>query len=157
MTERLDNPGVIAPPPLLYLGTLAVGVATRYLPVVPRLGLGLTARALIGIALVGVGFAIGKAGEAAFRRAGTRPEPWKPSTTVVARGIYARTRNPMYVGMTLAYIGLGTAFDSLAALILLAPLLIVVRRGVVAREERYMAAKFGSTYLDYTARVPRWL
>jgi protein-S-isoprenylcysteine O-methyltransferase Ste14 len=92
-----------------------------------------------------------------FRAARTNPEPWKPSTAVVASGVYRHTRNPMYVGMTLVYLALALAFDSGVALLLAAPLLALVRWGVIAREERYMEAKFGDDYRRYRASVRRWL
>ena len=154
--DRADNPGVIAPPPLLYAGALALGLGLHWaLGGAASLGLAVLPRVL-GTLLLAGGVAIGLAGVLAFRRAGTNPEPWLPSTTVVARGIYARTRNPMYLGMTLAFIGLALIANSVPPLVLLLPLLLAVRYGVIAREERYLTRKFGQAYRDYTGRVRRW-
>ncbi len=92
-----------------------------------------------------------------FRQMGTRPEPWQPSTALVTGGIYRFTRNPMYLGMALIYTGLAGGFDSPAAGILLAPLIAVIHFGVIVREERYLAQKFGTGYLQYKATVRAWL
>lgn len=59
--------------------------------------------------------------------------------------------------MTLAYIGIAIAADSIIALALLVPLLIVLYYGVILREERYLEAKFGEDYRRYRRRVRRWI
>ena len=92
-----------------------------------------------------------------MRRAGTRFETHQPTTRIVAAGPYRFTRNPIYTGMFLLLTGLAIGFDSLWLIIALAPFYLVIRYGVVAREEAYLERKFGSTYLDYKARVRRWV
>jgi hypothetical protein len=92
-----------------------------------------------------------------FRRAGTHVEPWRPSTALVTDGVYGRTRNPIYLGMTLAFLALALAADSAIALLALVPLLLVIQFGVIAREERYLAVKFGDAYARYASSVRRWL
>ena len=72
-------------------------------------------------------------------------------------GIYGRTRNPLYLGTTLIYLGLSVAAGSRWAIGLLVPLLWVINVGVVKREERYLERKFGDAYRDYKARVRRWI
>ena len=63
----------------------------------------------------------------------------------------------MYLGMALIHAGLAFAFDGPIALLLLPLVLIIIRTQVIAREERYLEAKFGDEYLGYKARVRRWL
>ena len=72
-------------------------------------------------------------------------------------GPYAFTRNPLYLGTTLVYLGLGVAAGSLWAIGLVVPLMWVINVGVVAREERYLERKFGDAYRAYKARVRRWI
>ena len=93
---------------------------------------------------------------AGLRRAGTNVEPWLPSTALVTTGVYRFTRNPIYLAMTLLYLAVALAADSLLALLLLVPLLGIVRHGVIGREEHYLDAKFGESYRDYRAAVRRW-
>jgi protein-S-isoprenylcysteine O-methyltransferase Ste14 len=80
-----------------------------------------------------------------------------PTTTLVESGPYRFTRNPIYLGMFLGLIGLAVAFDSLWLLTMLVPFALVIRYGVVAREEAYLERKFGDPYRGYRSRVRRWL
>jgi protein-S-isoprenylcysteine O-methyltransferase Ste14 len=90
-------------------------------------------------------------------RAGTNVPTNRPTTTIVDGGPYRFTRNPIYLGMFGGLIGLGIAFDNLWLLLMLVPFALVIRYGVVAREETYLERKFGETYRGYRQRVRRWL
>ncbi len=111
----------------------------------------------VGAAVLAIAFAIAAWAVITMRRAGTRFETHQPTTRIVSAGPYRFTRNPIYVGMFLALIGLAIAFDNLWLLATLVPFYLVIRYGVVAREEAYLARKFGSAYLDYKASVRRWV
>ncbi len=151
-----DSAKVTFPPPFIYLGMLLLGLALdRILPWSVRLtdigrygGGGL----LIVAALIYLLAASGR-----FRKAGTDVKPWKSTSTIVAEGVYALTRNPMYLGMALLYTGLGLLFSSLGVILLLPVLLVIIQTQVIAREERYLEGKFGDEYRNYKARVRRWL
>ena len=80
-----------------------------------------------------------------------------PTTTIVDTGPYRFTRNPIYLGMFLGLVGLAIAFDSLWLLVALVPFALVIRFGVVAREEAYLERKFGDAYRRYRLGVRRWL
>lgn len=151
-----DHPGVVAPPPLIFLTPLLLGLALRWAPV-PAPALDLRLRLGVGLPLVVAGAALGVWGLATMRRARTPAEPWKTPRALVTDGPFARTRNPLYVAMALIVAGLALALDALLALPLLVPALLVVRQGVVLREERYLERKFGDEYRAYCARVRRWL
>jgi protein-S-isoprenylcysteine O-methyltransferase Ste14 len=90
-------------------------------------------------------------------RSGTNVIPNQPTLAIVTDGPFRYTRNPLYIGATLAYTGLALIFNSFWPLLLLPALLMVIHWGVVRREERYLEAKFGTLYLAYKDRVPRWL
>jgi protein-S-isoprenylcysteine O-methyltransferase Ste14 len=75
----------------------------------------------------------------------------------VVAGPYRYSRNPIYVGMFLGLVGIAIGFDSLWPLVLLVPFFLVIRYGVVAREEAYLERKFGDGYGTYKRRVRRWL
>jgi protein-S-isoprenylcysteine O-methyltransferase Ste14 len=156
MASNADTAGVVAPPPLLFLGALAVGAAVDFGLV--RISTGLPARLRLGAGAVLAGAAVGLAMAALwrFRTAGTAAEPWRPSTALVTDGVYRFTRNPMYLAMALLYLGITLAMDSGVALILLAPLLALVQAGVIRREERYLERNFGDDYRRYRATVRRW-
>lgn len=159
MTDtKRDTPGVIAPPPLIYLGFLILGLALEFL-VVRTQGLDMPAslRWTVVVAFALAGVAAIAAAVLRFRRAGTPAPPWQPATAFVAQGIYRFTRNPMYLGMTLIYCAVGVAANAPVVFWTLIPLAVTIHYGVVLREERYMADKFGGPYIDYAHRVPRWL
>ena len=97
------------------------------------------------------------AGARNFSRAATPVPSNQPVRALVTSGIHGWSRNPIYVGMFLLYAGIGTAARSPWVLILALPLVIILRYGVVAREETYLERRFGDAYRDYKARVRRWL
>jgi len=92
-----------------------------------------------------------------FQAAGTNIPPSLPTTALVVDGIYRRTRNPLYLGMTLVYLGVGVAAGSIWAIVLVVPLLWIINSGVIVREESYLERKFGDAYRAYKARVRRWV
>ncbi|MBB5280839.1 methyltransferase family protein [Pacificimonas flava] len=152
-----DNPGVIAPPPLLFAAPLAVGLVLQSVVLDGGMGLPGLFRWPIGSLAILAGLAIIGLAVERFARAGTNPEPWKPATTVVADGIYRLSRNPMYLGMALAYAGIAVLADSALTLALLLPALLIVDFGVIRREEAYLERKFGARYRNFTAQTRRWL
>jgi protein-S-isoprenylcysteine O-methyltransferase Ste14 len=158
MGESRDNPGVIAPPPLIALATLLLGLAIDWLlPIyVTATLLGSWWRGFLGGLLVATGLAIGIAGRQRFVEAGTNVNPWKPSVRLATAGIYQYVRNPMYTGMMVLVGGFGVAFASDWTLVLLVPMAFLLRNGVILREEAYLEAKFGEEYLAYKAKVARW-
>jgi protein-S-isoprenylcysteine O-methyltransferase Ste14 len=88
---------------------------------------------------------------------GTNVDPSLPSTVIVTAGPYRFSRNPLYVGLALVYLGLTVALDTWWGIVLLALVLIVMHLGVIQREERYLAQKFGDHYRQYRAAVRRYL
>jgi protein-S-isoprenylcysteine O-methyltransferase Ste14 len=158
MSKTPNTAGVIAPPPLIALGVVLIALGLDKLnpiglagAVFPR-----SVRAIVGTALV-----IAAAWPMAralwrFRLAGTKAEPWKPTTALVMRGIYKRTRNPMYQAFGLFVLGLAFAFASDWMFLLLPFGALIMHFGVVRREERYLVGKFGDAYRDYCNRVPRY-
>ena len=81
----------------------------------------------------------------------------KPTTALVTAGPFGSSRNPIYVALTLLYLGVAFLVNALWILLLVVPVLLVIRYGVIAREEAYLTRKFGDVYHQYTAQVRRWL
>jgi protein-S-isoprenylcysteine O-methyltransferase Ste14 len=150
-----DTAGVVAPPPLIYLAGLAVGFGLEAL--LPGASLPAALQWGLGGVLVVAGVALLATFNLAFSRKGTAVEPWKPTTAIVTTGPYRLTRNPAYLGMALLYAGIAVMSSALWVLLPLPFVLAVVDRAVIAREERYLERKFGSEYLDFKARVRRWV
>ncbi len=150
-----DNPGVIAPPPLIFLGFLLLGLvldALWPLAILPDV-----TQYLLGIVLFGLGIGLSVTCIGHLRRLGTDFRTHKPASTLVTDGPYRVSRNPIYIALSLVHIGIAVAVDSPWMLAMLIPALAVVRIGVIAREERYLEARFGDDYRRYRASVRRWL
>ena len=150
--------GVITRPPFLYLGCLILGLALEHLlPLRLNLPGAAVMQWTVGGGLILIGVAIVAAGVRNFSRAATPVPSNQPVRALVTTGIHDWSRNPIYVGMFLLYTGIGIAARSPWVLVLALPLVVILRYGVVAREERYLEQRFGDAYRDYKARVRRWL
>lgn len=157
-TPPLPHPGVRFPPPLLFVAGLVGGwLANRAypLPLLPAaarsLGLGL------GYLFIACWAALGFAAISAFRRARTPLIPNRPAVELVTAGPYRFTRNPIYLSLTMLYLGLVLLLNTAWPLIVLPLVLTLLQQLVIAREERYLASAFGGAYEAYRARVRRWL
>ena len=157
-TETAD---VIARPPLLFLAALALGfIADHLLPLpfpIARPGTAHWLSAFLASSMVVIGLAVAGAGIRSFTRAGTPVPGNQPVRALVTTGIHGWSRNPIYVGMLLLYLGIGLLVRSPWILLLALPLAITIRFGVIAREEAYLERRFGNDYQAYRARVRRWI
>jgi protein-S-isoprenylcysteine O-methyltransferase Ste14 len=162
MTPMLSSKTAVASgirrPPFLYLACLVLGFALdRLLPLPLSHAEATLICSTAGAALMLIGAALIAAGARNFSRAGTPVPSNQAVRALVTSGIHGWSRNPIYVGMLLLYAGIGTAARSPWVLILALPLIIILRYGVIAREETYLERRFGDAYRDYKARVRRWL
>jgi protein-S-isoprenylcysteine O-methyltransferase Ste14 len=156
MNEQIsDNAGVIAFPPALYAGTLCIGLLVSFVFPIAFLPRSL-ALVLAVLAMIGAGW-ISTAAFQAMNHAQTAVNPAKPTTAIVSDGVFRLSRNPLYLSLTLLYIGISLLFSALWALLLLLPLLVIVQIGVIQREESYLERKFGDEYLRYKVQVRRWI
>ncbi|QDH74430.1 isoprenylcysteine carboxylmethyltransferase family protein [Brevundimonas sp. M20] len=156
MTSDTTGP-VRFPPPLIYVAFLFAGWGLGALVDEPALGLSTEIRRGGAFALIIVGLLIEMAALSRFRRLGTPPEPWKATTALATDGLYAFSRNPIYLGFALIYLGFAAAMDSWVALAMILPCMVVIDRFVVLREEAYLSAKFGAAWDAYRSKVRRWL
>ena len=149
---------VVVKPPILFAGAVLLGCLLSWIvPLGPGLGSANTRGLAAGGAIALFGFALMAVSVRQFRQAGTSVIPGEPSTVLLEIGPYRFTRNPIYIGFVIVYFGLAIMLSSAWMLLLLIPVLIILQRGVVEREEAYLQAKFGEAYRKYLARVPRWL
>jgi protein-S-isoprenylcysteine O-methyltransferase Ste14 len=150
-----DSAGVVAPPPLIFAAPLTLGLLlnrrlrARFLP--------RGAERVVGAPLLGGGALLMGWFIYAMRRAGTPMDPREPVSRLVTEGPFRHTRNPAYLSMTMIYAGIASLANALPAIALLPAVLLVMRRGVIEREERYLERSFGAEYLRYRARVRRWI
>lgn len=160
MTDRvpLSNAGVRFPPPFLFvIAFLAGWTFDRYwraLPLSRFLGL---ARVPFGLIALALGVVLSAWGVMTFRRARTAINPHASASQLVKHGPYRFTRNPMYTGLTLQYLGGAALINSAWPLIVLPVAILILVQTVISREERYLSDAFGADYAGYAASVRRWL
>lgn len=153
-----DTPGVIAPPPLIFLsGLILGGIIHWFYPVQIFSADYLTLLRIFGVLLIAFGLGLVLIAKAKMQKAKTNIEPWKPTTAIISDGIYSLSRNPVYVAMIFIYLGLTSIFNALWFLPFLILVLFVMHFGVILREERYLEKKFGAEYSVYKKEVRRWI
>lgn len=153
-----ETASVIAPPPLIALAAIVVGLLLDGLfpAYVLSVALPRGEHRLVGAVLIVASACLAVPAILAFRRAGTHVEPWKPASALVTDGIFRFVRNPMYVALILFVAGLAILTASDWMLVMCIPLAFTLHVGVVRREERYLEAKFGGAYRRYCDSVPRY-
>src|SRR6476660_463205 len=154
MSKPSDCPGVVVLPPFLYGGTFIFVLVLRW---IWRLRIVDDSSDLFwpGVTLAILAVAIAMWGRSTMHAAGTNISPLKPANLIVTTGPFRFTRNPLYLGITLLYLGLTLISDTWWGMICLLPLLVVMHNGVVLREEHYLEQKFGETYRNYRSSVRR--
>jgi len=156
MNDAADTANVIIRPPIAWMLAVLAAFALHWLMPLPFMPAAVPAR-WVGGAVFGMALALAVWAIATVTRAGSNVPTNRPTITIVDTGPYCFTRNPIYLGMFLGLVGLAIAFDSLWLLVVLVPFGLVIRYGVVAREEAYLERKFGDAYRRYRSRVRRWL
>ena len=150
-----DTAQVLVLPPLVYGGAFVMGLLLHL--VFPIHILPPTLARGIGVMCVLVSLPLALATLRVLSRAHTPVDPMKPTTALVTEGPFRYSRNPIYVALTLLYVGVALLVNVWWILLLVVPVLLVIRYGVIAREEAYLTRKFGEAYRQYTAQVRRWL
>ncbi len=151
-----DHADVVVHPPVLWVLLVAAGYGLDSLLPLPFMPAGFPA-AWVGGGVWLAGFVLAGLAVAQFRRTGTEVQTHTSTVAIVDTGVFAFSRNPIYVGAHIGTVGVAIALNSLWILATLVPFYLVIRYGVVAREEAYLERKFGDAYLAYKARVRRWL
>lgn len=153
--EDKRGPGLKFPPPLLAIVVVLITYLCDWvkpLPIVDAGSLWLSGSALIAIALILMVIALVQ-----FLEAKTHIEPWRPTTRIIQDGIFRYSRNPIYVAFCIATAGGGLLLNSWWVIAGILPLVLLLQQLVIKREETYLESKFGKEYLDYKARVRRWI
>jgi protein-S-isoprenylcysteine O-methyltransferase Ste14 len=155
--EPKATSGVKFPPPAIYALLLGAGflLGTRF-PAEIWPGHAIATR-VAGALLFAVGAALGLSAILTFRRAGTSPNPMRPTSALAVAGPYRFTRNPMYLGLAIGFAGFSVFWNALWPLLSVPLAMALETILVIAREERYLEGRFGEAYRGYKARVRRWI
>ncbi|MDM7914730.1 MAG: isoprenylcysteine carboxylmethyltransferase family protein [Candidatus Eisenbacteria bacterium] len=154
--ERGKGPGILVPPPVLFLAALSVGVVLQIHEPARLLGRAWLGR-LAGAALIVLGIFLSGSVMRRFGEARTPVTPWRPTRALVVTGPYRFSRNPDYLGQTLLYCGIALAANSAPILAMAVPALLLVNFVIIPKEERYLEGRFAEEYRSYRKRVRRWL
>jgi protein-S-isoprenylcysteine O-methyltransferase Ste14 len=150
-----DAPKVKIIPPLVYLAGLVIGfLLNNWMPivVVPSLVAWAIGGILIFCGAVLAGSAVFK-----FKDVGTTVRPDRAASALVVAGPYKITRNPMYLGLALVYLGIAIAGQSVWALMFLPIVLTIIQRRAIEPEEAFLERRFGADYIGYEEKVRRWI
>lgn len=150
-----DRPNVIAPPPLIVLYHLLVGIGIEWF--VPTGVLSLIFARSFGWLLIFLAAVIIVLCWRQFVTHQTHIHTARPATALIQTGLYRFSRNPIYAAFVLSLIGLGIAFNSLWIALTSIPFIFIVNWGVISREEAYLTEKFGEEYTLYKSQVRRWI
>ncbi len=153
-----DSPGVWFPPPFIYLTTFGVSWwLNRVWPTQLISESFVADSALVAKPLVVAGVVLAMAGLFSFAKHRTTIEPSKKASKLITDGLYRISRNPIYLGFTAMYLAATLRTNNTWALLCLLPVLAIMNRHVIAREERHLTAVFGDSYRAYCQKVRRWL
>lgn len=156
MNDPASRPGVPFPPPLPFVVAFGLGwLLQRWRPLALFGDAAITEGA--GWTLLLLGLLLMFVGMGTFLRAGTAVIPFRAASRLVTWGPYRFTRNPMYAGFTIAYLGGVLLMNSVWPLLFLPLAIIVLSRLVIEREERHLLALFGEEYAAYRRQVRRWI
>ncbi len=157
MQNKKDSPGVYFPPPLLYvLVFLAAIFLQKKFPIDNSIFHSLTIK-IAGILFFIVSLLFLITSLRQFFISKNTLIPIRPASSLQANGIYSITRNPMYVGLAVIYLGISCFVGNWWNIILFPLLLLFVQEYIIKREEKYLVRRFGQEYLIYKTNVRRWL
>jgi protein-S-isoprenylcysteine O-methyltransferase Ste14 len=146
-----SNSGVRIFPPAIHILSIAAGFFLQWAAPIQISGMRIPGFLLVAIALALMIWSV-----IVMSRAGTTPNPTRPTTALVTHGPFRLTRNPMYLAWELIVVGVGLAAHAPWVVLMAVPAAFITRRVVIDKEERYLAAKFGPEYQDYKSHVRRW-
>jgi len=154
-TEGDDHAGVLVLPPYIFGAFLIAALLLEALYGKNLFSWG--AQLALGVLLISFGAGLLTWCVLLFQKAGTPLPPDKPTRELVIKGPYTLSRNPIYIALISAFLGLSILLDLLWGFILVIPLIFILQKFVIEREENYLENKFGQSYLSYKNTVRRWL
>jgi len=153
-----DRSGVRYPPPMAFAIPFVAGWLLNLIRPMPLAGSSYRSWTWVaGAALMACGLALAIWAGRTFRRAGTPVNPFEPSSALVRQGPFRFSRNPIYVGMAVLYLGGSILANTFWPVLFLPLSLGVLYFTVIRREERYLSTKFGAAYDEYRRQVRRWI
>ena len=155
MSENADNPGIVTHPPVFYIVAILIGLGIDYFMPLSFGFEGMTKPVSLVILILGTIVTV--LGFKMFTTDKQSPSVHEPTVAVYQSGIYAYSRNPIYLGVLLWMMAGALFFDKVWIMIMVLPLILWMNKVVIEKEEAYLEEKFGDSYLDYKKKVRRWI
>ena len=155
MSENADNPGIVTHPPVFYIVAILIGLGIDYFMPLSFGFEGMTKTVSLVILILGTIVTV--LGFKMFTTDKQSPSVHEPTVAVYQSGIYAYSRNPIYLGVLLWMMAGALFFDKVWIMIMVLPLILWMNKVVIEKEEAYLEEKFGDSYLDYKKKVRRWI
>lgn len=155
MNEKKDNPGIITHPPVFYLIGAALGIGLNKIYDISLMGAEMAQT--IAIVIFALSVVIFFMATITFAKNKQNPSVHATPVKIYTKGIYSRSRNPIYLGANMIMISAALYFDNAWLLIMLIPIIYVMTNLVIKKEEIYLENKFGQEYADYKKSVRRWI
>lgn len=152
-----DHPGVYIPPPVIYVAFFLSSIALQSLWPLHGPQFNSTYTVVVGWLFILFGFIFVFPALRCFVVSKNTVITMKPAHSLQTTGIYAYTRNPMYMGLLLAYTGIAFLKGNVWTFIVIPLLIAVVQLYVIKKEEHYLLRAFGEDYNAYRRRVRRWI
>jgi protein-S-isoprenylcysteine O-methyltransferase Ste14 len=150
-----DSARVRIPPPVILFSSIVIGWGLNVffpLSFIPE-----NYRAVLGASFIVIGLGIINYCAYLFKKAQTEIKPWKKTSNIITTGLYGISRNPIYTCFVIVVLGAAFAINSLWVVLMLIPMILIIDKYVIAKEERYLEKKFGEEYKSYKNKVRRWL
>jgi len=157
MNKTLKHPDVHFPPPVLYAAFIGCGWLLQKLLPLPALTLPVQGMLGLGLGLVLAGLLIVVWASVEFKHHKTTILPHKASSAIISSGPFRFSRNPIYVSFSIIQLGAALLLANLWVLVLLLPVMLIMGKYVIEREEAFLTQEFGEPYIEYKKRVRRWL
>ncbi|VAW94793.1 hypothetical protein MNBD_GAMMA21-2540 [hydrothermal vent metagenome] len=142
------------PPPLVFLLFMLIAYGLHTFSAIEVSNL--SSFRYVGYFFVALGLASMLMASISFKRAQTNIKPWKPTTQIITSGLFAYSRNPIYVALCMITIGIGLIVNNLWISLSFIPSIVVIFYTAIRKEEVYLENKFGQDYLAYKQKVRRW-
>jgi len=152
-----DHPGVYFPPPLLYVAIFLISIAIQKQLPLPVMFFQTNVAFISGVILLVLGLAIPLPAVIRFFKTRNTLVTIKPANSLQTAGIYTISRNPMYLGLLILYVGIAFLKGSLWTFMFIPVVILGITYLVIVKEEKYLSRAFGDNYVEYRKRVRRWI
>jgi len=157
MTNKKDNPGIVLPPPLIYAAVFFLSLFVQSKMAIDSSFFGTQNAKIAGYILIAISLFFIVPALIKFARSKNTLMTIRPASSLQITGIYAVSRNPMYMGLLILYSGIAFLKGNLWTFIFIPLIIIIMQAYVIRGEENYLLRAFGEQYVVYKKKVRRWI